>query len=243
MAPLAAAVPRLDISKGNRFLAALPPADHALLAPHLRAISLGRGTILHDAGEPIEHAFFPHSGMVSIVTIMRDGSMVETASLGRTGVIGANAALGPGTAVGRAVVQLPGTASRLPLGQWQAAAQSSAAIRELALRYNDLLLAQVQQSVACNALHGLEQRLCRWLLQSHDCSEGNTVPLTQEFLGHMLGVRRTSVTIAARLLQGEGIICYRRGQIHIADRAALEKSACECYFTIRDQIDKLFLQP
>jgi CRP-like cAMP-binding protein len=108
------------------------------------------------------------------------------------------------------------------------------------VRYNDLLLAQVQQSVACNALHALEARLCRWLLQTHDCMEGEVIPLTQEFLGQMLGVRRTTVTIAARLLQTARLIRYRRGHIQILDRKALEDISCECYAVVRGYMDNIF---
>jgi CRP-like cAMP-binding protein len=120
------------------------------------------------------------------------------------------------------------------------AAKQSQAIRDLIVRYNDLLLAQVQQAVACNALHALEARLSRWLLQTHDCVDGDALPLTQEFLGQMLGVRRTTVTIAARLLQSAGLIRYQRGLIQIVDRRALEDIACECHAAIRHNVDKIF---
>jgi CRP-like cAMP-binding protein len=111
------------------------------------------------------------------------------------------------------------------------------------VRYNDVLLAQIQQSVACNALHAMEARLCRWLLQTHDCIDGNAIPLTQEFLGQMLGVRRTTVTIAARLLQSAGLIRYRRGLIHILDRRAVEEIACECYAATRNNAENVFPSP
>jgi len=235
-----AVLARVDTARTNRFLAALPLNDFSLLAPHLRIVELTRGVVLHEAGEPIEHVYFPHTGMVSVVTIMRNGATVETASLGRTGVIGAGAGFGGRRGIGRAIVQLPGTASRMPAARFHAAAQESAAIRELAVRYNDLLIAQIQQSVACNALHTLEARLCRWLLQTHDCVGGDTIPLTQEFLGQMLGVRRTSVTLAARLLQSAGLIRYRRGHIQVVDRAALEDAACECYAAIQEHTDEVF---
>jgi len=146
-----AVLARVDTARTNRFLAALPLNDFSLLAPHLRIVELTRGVVLHEAGEPIEHVYFPHTGMVSVVTIMRNGATVETASLGRTGVIGAGAGFGGRRGIGRAIVQLPGTASRMPAARFHAAAQESAAIRELAVRYNDLLIAQIQQSVACNA--------------------------------------------------------------------------------------------
>jgi CRP-like cAMP-binding protein len=111
------------------------------------------------------------------------------------------------------------------------------------VRYNNVLLAQIQQSVACNALHSLEARLCRWLLQTHDCVDGNVIALTQEFLGHMLGVRRTTITVAARLLQSAGLIRYRRGHIQILDRGALEEIACECYAVVRQNTEKVFTAP
>jgi CRP-like cAMP-binding protein len=143
-------------------------------------------------------------------------------------------------AVSRAIVQLPGTAAWISGAKFHAVADQSQAIRHFIVRFNDLLLAQVQQSVACNALHALEARLCRWLLQTHDCTDGEPMPLTQEFLGQMLGVRRTTVTNAARLLQNAGLIRYRRGHIQILDRAALEDISCECYAVIRQNADKVF---
>jgi CRP-like cAMP-binding protein len=231
---------RLDHATSNRFLAALPPGDLALLAPHLRPVSLERGAILHDADDEIRHVYFLHSGMVSLVAVMQSGITVETVTIGRGGVIGATAGLGSRRAVGRAVVQLPGHAARIPVSQFHAAAAQSDGIRDLVVRCNDLLITQIQQSVACNALHQLEARLCRWLLQTHDCCDGDAIPLTQEFLGHMLGVRRTTVTIAARLLQSAGMIRYRRGHIQILDRPALEASACECHGMVKRSIDAVF---
>ena len=234
---------RLEQRKFNRFLAALPPHDFSLLAPHLRTIPLQRGVMLHDVGEEIEHVYFPHTGMVSMVAVMQSGATVETATVGRGGVIGASAALGARSTFGRAIVQSPGSAAWLSAAQFHASASECQTIRDLVVRYNDLLLAQVQQSVACNALHALEARLCRWLLQTHDCVDGDAIPLTQEFLGQMLGVRRTTVTIAARLLQSAGLIRYRRGLIHIVDRAALEEISCECYAVVRHNLDKVFPAP
>jgi CRP-like cAMP-binding protein len=231
---------QLDASKLNRFLTALPADALALLAPHLRAVALDRGTVLHDAGDEIEHVYFPHSGMVSLVAVMQSGATVETVTVGRGGVIGATAGLGSRRAFGRAIVQLSGAAARIPWSQFRSAAKQSSAIHDLVVRHNDLLITQIQQSVACNALHMLEARLCRWLLQSHDCVDTNAVPLTQEFLGQMLGVRRTTVTVAARLLQSAGMIRYRRGLVHILDRPALEEIACECYAVVRHNIDQTF---
>jgi CRP-like cAMP-binding protein len=231
---------RFSDAKPNRFLAALPATDFALLAPYLRIVPLERGIVLPDAGGEIDHVYFPHSGMVSVVAVMRGGAVVETMTVGRGGMVGATVGLGSRSAIGRAVVQLPGSAARLPSAQFRSAAKASEALRSLIVRYNDLLLAQIQQSVACNALHALEARLCRWLLQSHDCMDGDTIPLTQELLGQMLGVRRTSVTLTARLLQSAGMIRYSRGLVQIVDRRALEEAACECYAVVRHNIDKIF---
>ena len=238
-----AAVARSERTTSNRFLAALPSDDYRLLAPHLRSVLLARGSVLHDSDEAIEHIYFPDGAMVSILVTMRDGTTVETVALGRAAVICANATVGSRQAVGKAVVQIPGTARRIGLARFEAAAHESPTIREVAACYNDMMLRQVQQTVACNALHGLEQRLCTRLLQAQDCCDDDNVPLTQESLGQMLGVRRTSVTIEARLLQQQGMISYRRGQIRITDRAALEEHACECYASMRDDVDKVLARP
>ena len=147
---------QLEHGRFNRFLATLPPHDFSLLAPHLRTAPLERGVMLHDVGEEIEHVYFPHTGMVSLVAVMQSGASVETATIGRAGVIGASAGLGAHSTFARAIVQLPGTAAWLSAAQFHAAANQSQGIRDLIVRYNDLLLAQIQQSVACNALHALE---------------------------------------------------------------------------------------
>jgi CRP-like cAMP-binding protein len=230
----------VDSGKLNRCLATLPAQDFSLLAPHLRTVPLERGAMLHDAGDEIEHVYFPRSGMISLVAVMRSGATVETTTVGRAGILGATAGLGSRRAVGRAIVQIAGEAARIPCSQFHAAARQSAAIRDLAVGYNDLMLTQIQQCVACNALHYLEARLCRWLLHTHDCVDADAIPLTQELLGQMLGVRRTTLTVVARLLQTAGMIHYRRGLIHVVNRAALEENACECYALIRRHTDQLF---
>lgn len=224
----------------NRFLVALPVKDFSLLAPYLRSVRLERGVILHDAGQKIEQVYFPQSGMVSLVTVVQSGGEVETATVSRTGIVGGMVGLGSRCAFGRAVVQIAGDALRLEGSQFHAVAKESDAIRALLIEYNDLLLSQINQSVACNALHAVEARLCRWLLQAQDCLEDDVVPLTQDFLAQMLGVRRTSVTVVARRLQSAGMIRYRRGLISIVDRATLEENACECYGVVKRRIEQTF---
>jgi CRP-like cAMP-binding protein len=216
----------------NRLLASLSAPDLALLAP-FRETLLQRGTVLQDSGGAIEYVYFPLGGMISLVVRMQSGEMVEAATIGREAALGTGVALGSRRAVGTAIVQLPGLMARIPRAQFEAAASRSSAIRELAAACNDLLIGQIQQSVACNTLHDAEARLCRWLLQTSDIIGGDMIPLTQDFLAQMLGVRRTTVTIIARVLQDRGLIRYRRGQIQIVDRPALEKGACECYRAVR----------
>jgi len=234
-----AAIGREQVAKPNRVLALLGPADFSLLEPHIKQVSLEQGTVLYDVGDVIEHVYFPHGGMISLLVVMRNGQSIETATVGREGMVGAATGLGTRFALGRAVVQLSGPASQISFSRFHAAASRSNSIRDVVLRYNDLLIGQIQQSVACNALHDVHERLCRWLLQTSDRAESNTVPLTQDFLAQMLGVRRTTVTMVARVLQASGIIRYRRGMIQVVNRSALEAASCECYGTIRQQIEQI----
>lgn len=226
----------LGPGKQNRLLAVLPPADYALLAPHLKEVSLELGTLLQEAGEPVEHIYFPHQGMISLLAIMSDGQGIETATVGNEGVVGAMSAFGIRLAFARAVVQAPLVAARISSAQFQVAIEKSAAIRNLILRYNEALLAQVQQTVACNALHEADRRLARWLLQARDRIDSDVLPLTQEFLSQMLGVRRTTVTLVARKLEKAGVIQNRRGRIVVTDRKGLEDLACECYAMVRERL-------
>jgi CRP-like cAMP-binding protein len=217
----------------NRLLAALTPADFSLLASKLKNISLSQGELLQEAGEPIKHVYFPQSGMISLLTVMQNGSAVETATVGREGAMGAMSGLGSRIAPYRAVVRIEGAASRIAAAPFEAAVNGSASIKELIVRYSDFLMIMIQQSAGCSALHSLEKRLCRWLLQAQDRNDGIRLPVTQELLSQLLGVRRTTLTITARNLQTAGLIRYRRGLIEIVDRGGLETKACECYDLIR----------
>jgi CRP-like cAMP-binding protein len=227
---------------GNHLLAALHPADLSLLEPYFYHIALEQGALLHEQGEEVEQIYFPHSGMISLVTVMQNGQAIDTAAIGRSGAVCFMTGLGLPRAFARAVVRVPGAASRIANSHFQKAISQSDLLRELIIGYNEVLLVQLQQTAACNALHEVEARLCRWVLQIRDRIDSDTIPLTQEFLAQMLGVRRTSVTEIAQKLQDAGLIRYRRGQIEILDRKRLEEMACECYGIIRDQIDKLLPQ-
>jgi CRP-like cAMP-binding protein len=224
-------------------LAALSPADFSLLASNLTEVSLTPlGDVLQEAGEAIKHVYFPQFGMISLLAVMQNGSAVETATVGREGAAGAMSGLGSRIAAHRSVVQIEGSASRIAAARFEAAVNGSASIKDLLVRYSDSLMMMVQQSAGCHALHSLEARLSRWLLQTRDRSDSNRLPLTQEFLSQMLGVRRTTLTLIARDLQKAGLIRYRRGLIEIMDRSGLEAKACECYGVIRQRSEEVFSQ-
>jgi CRP-like cAMP-binding protein len=216
----------------NALLASLPPADFKLLSPHLRTVSLDQGVLLAEAGDEVDTVHFPHTGMISLLAVMKDGRAVETSTVGSDGVVGAMAGLGLHVAMVRTVVQLPMSLSQVSAVQFRKAVAASETLRNLCIRYNEVLLAQSRITAGCNALHSLEARLCRWILQSRRYTDSDVVPLTQEFLAEMLGVRRTSVTDVAKSLQKEGLIHYSRGIIEIVSGKGITARACECHQAI-----------
>lgn len=224
----------------NRLLAALDQADLTQLTLHLEKLPLAQNLILQEQEAPVEKVYFPLSGVISLISVMENGQVVETAMVGREGAVGAFGGLGPWNAFTRAVVQLPGMAVVIPVSSFQTVVAQRERIRNLILRYKEALLAQVQQTAACNALHPLEERLARWLLQALDRADDPELPLTQEFIAQMLGVRRTTVTMIASQLQEAGMIRYHRGHIAVLDRSRLEETACECYSAIRRRTDAVF---
>jgi CRP-like cAMP-binding protein len=219
----------------NKLLAALPRDHFDRLAPFLSTVSLPQGLVLYEAGDEVDQVYFPHYGMLSLLAVLRDGKAIETATVGREGVVGAMAGLGLYKSLVRVVVQMPLAVSKVAATHFRTVAAGSDVIRNLCVRYNEVLLSQARVTAACNALHPIEARFCRWLLQSADRAASDTVPLTQEFLAEMLGVRRTSVTEVASKVQNAGVITYSRGVIKIQDRAALARMSCECYETLLDQ--------
>jgi CRP-like cAMP-binding protein len=219
----------------NKLLASLPRDHFDRLLPHLVTISLPQGDVLTEAGDEVDQIYFPHHGMLSLLAVLRDGKAIETATVGREGVVGAMAGLGLYKSLVRVVVQMPTACSRIPATHFRSAAAASDPVRNLCIRYNEVLLSQARVTAACNALHSIEARFCRWLLQSADRAGSDTINLTQEFLAEMLGVRRTSVTEVASKMQGAGLITYSRGVIKILDRHALMRTSCECYETLLDQ--------
>jgi CRP-like cAMP-binding protein len=218
----------------NKLLASLPRSQLNQLVPYLTVVALGQGAVVFETGDEVDQVYFPHNGMFSLLAVMRDGKAIETATVGREGVVGAMAGLGLYNSLVRVVVQLPLTASKIAAPQFRKAVAGSEAIRDIGIHYNEVLLTQARITAACNALHPVEARFCRWLLQSADRADSDTVTLTQELLAEMLGVRRTSVTEVAGKMQHEGVITYSRGVIKILDRVGLERLSCECYQTLID---------
>ena len=211
----------------NHLLGALTPDDFALLTPHMHETFLAHGQLLQEPGRMIDRVYFPHGGLISLTASVGAEHAIDTASIGCEGAIGLMAGLGSQVALSAAVVQVPGRAVYIAPPRLAEAAAGSLPLREMIVRYNDALLAQVQQVVVCNTTHRLEERLCRWLVQASD-RVGDTLALTQEHLAGILGVQRTTVTMICRRLQVDGVLSVRRGRIIIRDAAALEMRACDC---------------
>ena len=228
-----------NLRSANRFLQSLAHSDFELLAPHLRSVELRHSAVLFETGGEIDSVYFPLNGAISLVVPLGGGEMVEAGIIGRDGIVGSPAALDSAIAVNQAVVQVDGQASVVGVAAIQSAARQSVSLRAALYQYDQLLLVQAQQSAACNATHTVEERLCRWLLRSRDVLESNFLPLTQEFVAQMLGVRRTSVTLVASRLKEAKLIKYRRGRVEILDLEGLQDSACECYRALKNQEARL----
>lgn len=227
----------------NRLLASLPRDDFALIVPHLVHVELERGRLLYDPGDRIDTVYFPLDGVISLMTLMENGAAIESATIGPEGALGLAAAVAPRQSLSRAIVQTPCRACRISAVQLHEVWEKSARLRDLVDRHAEALFGHAIQSVACNALHSVEARFCRWLLTCHDRITEDRVALTQEFLADMLGVQRTTVTAVARALQEKGVIRYRRGIVDIIDRSGLENIACECYGAIRRTYERLLPLP
>jgi CRP-like cAMP-binding protein len=219
----------------NKLLAKLSRIDLELLTPHFVPVQLSQGAILAETNDEIDQVYFPLSGMISLVVVMSDGKAIETATVGRDGVLGAAAGFGLYRSRVRCVVQMQTSALRISAAQFRKAVAVSKGLAALCIAENEMLLAQARITAACNALHKIEARFARWLLQTSVITDSDIITLTQEFLSEMLGVRRTSVTEVASKLQAAGIIAYSRGVIRIIDRHSLEAASCECFKTLQAQ--------
>ncbi|WP_407179270.1 Crp/Fnr family transcriptional regulator [Bradyrhizobium sp. STM 3562] len=226
----------------NWLLAALPPADLSLLTPHLQRVSFEPDTVLVRSGDELDKVYFPHSGAIAFVVDMPDGQAVATTLMGREGALASLSALGPSRSSVTAVARVAGTASLISAATFRVAYARSAAIRYVVQVHARALLLQLQHVAACNALHRVDRRMARWLLQLHDRIPDDVLPLTQETLAQLLGVRRPTVTlIVSKLRAARAISSDRRGFVEI-DRARLESAACECYALMQGRIDRMYCQ-
>ena len=222
----------------NRFLARLPEPSYRRLLPHLEPAEFATGQVLYELGGPIESAYFPAGAVLSALVVMRDGGVIEVGTVGFEGLVGHHG-FGGRTSPHRVLVRIAGPALRIPAPALLDLAEGDAPLREMLAAYHIAFMAQVSQSVACNGLHAIQQRCCRWLLMSRDRVGSDELRLTHEYLAIMLGARRASVTEALQPLQAEGLIRCERGRILLLDGAALEDRSCECYFVVRDEYRRL----
>lgn len=226
----------------NQLLGAFEAEARKQLDEHLKPVKLNLGDIVCEAGGLLKHVYFPEGSVLSLLTVLENGSAIETANIGREGAFGLFAAMYSGVSFNLCMVQLEGPMLRCPIGPLRVAFEASPHIRDLFVSYSETLLSQVQQTVACNALHNTEERVARWLLMMHDRAEGETLTYTHEFLSRILGANRKSVTWAAQALQNKGLISYRRGMMQVHDRGGLERASCECYAVVKERFDA-FLRP
>ena len=230
-------------SRQNRLLELLPASDIARLRPHLSKVDLDYKMPLYEARQPIQHVYFPVSGVASLVNTMTDGYSAEVGTIGNEGVVGIPIILGDSIAPTNVYVQVPGVGLRMPASILVEILEEYSFTRKLMLRYVHAFFNQVAQSAACNHFHSVPQRCCRWLLMTHDRVQTEEFILTQEFLAMMLGVRRTGITAAANGLKRQKLIEYSRGHVTILNRAGLEHGACECYAVSKGEYDRLLGHP
>jgi CRP-like cAMP-binding protein len=226
----------------NRLLCALPCEDWKRIAGDLRMTSVVTGQTLQESGEPVLDVYFPNGGVFSVTNEMRDGELVEVATVGREGMLGVGVFLGDVSGTGRTLRQVSnGDLPTMAVARFIEASSPAGPFRNILGRYAQANLLQVMQCTACNALHNVEQRCCRWLLQTHDRVGSDDFLLKHEFLAIMLGVQRPTVTIVLGSLQRAGLISTKYGRIRILDRAKLERTSCECYEVIRYHFERLGL--
>jgi len=220
-------------------LAAVPPDEYRLLSRLLEVVPLRMRETLQEAGDPTDFVYFPLSGIISILTVLENGMMIEFATVGREGTTGVPITLGLANSNIALISQVPGQALRMKTCDFLNAIASGPGLAQAVNCYSGVMYAFLAQSAACNRAHHVDERCARWLLMTHDQSGGNEFPITQEFLAQMLGVSRPSVALSAAALHRAGLINYHRGEMTITDRIGLEKAACECYGVIRTQFDRL----
>jgi CRP-like cAMP-binding protein len=220
----------------NRLLLALPSSNLKQLMPELEHIRCQREQVLMDADSSLDYVFFPDSGVVSVVAVYADGSIIEMATIGREGCTGVQAILGAKSSSVRLLVQIPGDAAKMSRAAFTRTMGSMPSFQSLMYAYVQAFLEQVLVSVACNGAHSLKERLARWLLMMRDRGDDDTLQITQNLLAEMLGVQRPTITNAARELERAGLIARGLRQVTILDRQGLVQASCECYQLVRTRV-------
>ena len=237
------AAPVTQAPRTNRLLAALPPQEMKAVRAFLEPVPLPFKHVLFEQNQPQTHVWFIHRGVASLVREMADGTIVELATVGPEGLVGLPLVLGGTSVAARSIIQVAGEGARVEAEDFRELMGRCPVLHGLMLRYALAFMNQIAQSAACNRAHSIEERAARWLLMTHDRVHEASFPLTQEFLGQMLGVRRPTVSLAAGMLAKAGLIHYVRGQVTVLDRAGLEGAVCECYRAIRDEYERLVGAP
>jgi CRP-like cAMP-binding protein len=223
----------------NYLLASLKDDDLERMIPKLSIVEFELGAVLYEAGEKMDHAYFPTTAIVSLLYIMESGSTAEIGVIGNDGIVGLSLLLGGETTTNRAVVQSAGSALRIKAADLKAEFQLGTELHDLMLRYTQALMTQISQTAVCNRLHPIEEQLCRWLLLSHDRLHSDKLVMTHDLISNMLGVRREGITLAAQKLAKRKLITNRRGTMTVIDRRGLEDAACECYEVVKTEYDRI----
>lgn len=223
----------------NCLLAALPAADYQRLLPELMPISFPLGEVIYESQGRMEYVYFPTTSHVSLLYTMKDGSTAEVGLVGNEGLVGIALFMGGDTTPNRAIVQGAGDAFKMKASVMQEEFKRGGALQLLLLRYTQALITQISQTAVCNRLHTTEQRLCRWMLMTHDRTQSDQLEMTHEFISNMLGIQREAVSLVAQRLRQKGAIDYTRGRIQIIDRRILEEYSCECYQVVRVEQQRL----
>jgi CRP-like cAMP-binding protein len=226
----------------NKILLSISESDYSALRPHLEYVSLPNHLVLHEADGKLEFAYFPNRGLISLVVVMKDGRTAEAGIVGNEGCTGTLVAVGLSRSPLQAVVQITGDGFRVEVGALLNTLESAPHLQLMLSRYAAIRGMQVAQTAACNRLHDIEQRLARWLLMTQDRVDSGSLPITHDFLATMLGTDRSTVSLAAGVLQKKKIIEYTRGAVKIVNRKKLEDSACECYRVIQQNDGDLGLK-
>jgi CRP-like cAMP-binding protein len=230
-------------TRRNQLLSAFEPLAFKTIEPNLERVYLKLGDVVCEAGGILRHAYFPEGSVLSLLTVLENGDAIETSNIGREGAFGLFAAMRSRTSFNRCIVQLAGPMVRCRIEVLELEFSRSKHVRDLFLSFSETLLSQVQQTVACHAMHSVEERMCRWLLMMHDRAGGEALTYTHEFIAEIIGANRKSISMAAQSMQNAGLISYHRGRMHVINRSALENASCECYGIVKERFDAILTPP